>query len=313
MRRRHLISGMSAGIAATLGGVGRWGVVHGDDAPSPPAIDTHIHVFGPAATTHQTGIRETKKPAAPPPADWQQVAPQCGVRRAIVIESSPEPKENQRLLDLADAHPWIVGIIGRLPIGDEGCGPLLHRFATNRRFRGIRLKSDAILTGLDRSAYLRDVENLAAKGLVVDVIGTTQLLAAGRLAVRLPQLRVILEHMAAARITGDKPDPRWLDGIAAAAQHPNTFLKVSHVIQSADGDSQASGLDRYSPWLEAVWKVFGDDRVLFGTDWPVSSRHATYKRIHDLVRQFVTGRGDEAARLFFTDNARRVYGVTDPR
>jgi predicted TIM-barrel fold metal-dependent hydrolase len=233
------------------------------------------------------------------------------VRQVVVIESSPDPEDNQRLLDLAGRHAAIVGVVGRLPVGEEDCGRLLDRFAANRLFRGIRLRSDAILAGLDAAAYTRDLERLAERGLAVDVIGPTQLAAADRLATRIPQLRVMLEHMGGARIDGDEPDPRWHDGIATASRHAHTWVKVSHVIQSADRDAAHPGLDRYAPWLEAVWKTFGETRVMFGTDWPVSLRHATYGRIHELVRQFVNGRSPEAARQFFADNARRAYGLLD--
>lgn len=311
MQRRMFVAGMTAGAAALVGQRAHSLAAPVGDADGPPAIDTHVHFFPPLAEKTGThGAGQERPPAQP--GDWQQAAHACGVRQVVVIESSPNPEDNQRLLDLAGRHPEIVGVVGRLPIGAINCPPLIRRFAAHRRFRGIRLRSDAVLTGLDNAAFLQHMESLADKGLAADVIGPTQLVAADRLAARLPQLRVMLEHMAGARIEGDKPDPRWLDGIAAASRHANTWLKVSHVIQSADRDADDPALNRYAPWLEAAWNAFGDDRVMFGADWPVSLRHATYARIHDLVRQFVTGRGAEASRLFFTDNARRAYGLTDP-
>lgn len=299
MRRRKFMLGTTAGAAALVHGLGESRISRGAETAGPSAIDAHIHFFGPGRDPLLL------------PADWQKVAHPCGVRQAVVIESSPDIEDNRRLLGLAMEHPWIVGVVGRLPVGEEGFDSLLDRFAANRRFRGIRLRSDAVLTGLDQAAYVRDLERLADKGLSVDVIGPTQLLAAERLATLLPQLRVFLEHMAGARITGDKPDPGWLDGIAAAARHPERFLKVSHVIQSADRDAAAAGLDGYAAWLEAVWHAFGDERVVFGSDWPPSRRHATYARIVDLVREFVAARGADIAQRFYTDNARRAYGLAD--
>jgi len=301
--------GLAAGAVAVLGHSGRRDAAQADEAPAPPAIDTHIHFFHPDPSVNAS-------PATPPekkpilPADWRRVANPCGVTQAIVIESSPDIEDNQRLLDLAARHPWIVGIVGQLPIGEEGCSRLIDRFAAHERFRGIRVNSDALLTGLDNAAYTADLERLAAKGLVVDVIGPTRIVAADRLAARLPEMRVLIEHMAGATIDHDRPDPRWLDGIAAAAKRPNIFLKVSHVIQSAARDAEQPGLDRYLPWLSAVWDAFGDARVMFGTDWPVSQRHASYARIHDLARQFMAGKGEEAGRRFFTDNARIAYGLS---
>ena len=310
MRRRTFVAGMTAGAAALAGHTAPIPAAPVDDANGPPSIDTHVHFFPPGGDEAGTSGARLGRPLAQP-GDWQQVATVCGVRQMVVIESSPAPEDNQRLLDLAGRHPEIVGVVGRLPIGAEDCPPLIRRFTAHRLFRGIRLKSDAILMGLNNAVFLQHMESLADKGLAVDLIGPTQLVAADRLAARMPQLRVMLEHMGGASIEGDEPDPRWLDGIAAASRHANTWLKVSHVIQSADRDADDPGLDRYAPWLEAAWNAFGDARVMFGTDWPVSLRHATYARIHDLARQFVAERGAKASRLFFTDNARRAYGLTD--
>lgn len=118
----------------------------------------------------------------------------------------------------------------------------------------------------------------------------------------------MLEHMAGATIADVGPDSRWLEGIDKVADLPNTFLKVFHVIQSKDRDTASPGLDRYEPWLTAAWDAFGEGRL----NWPVSGRHASYARIHDLVQQFVAGRGTEAPRRFFVDNARRAYRLVDP-
>lgn len=310
MRRREFMAGGTALAAAALDGVSPRIAVGRDEEREPAAIDSHVHFFAPPADDRPTAGDARSRPAALP-ADWQRVAHPCNVTQAVVIEASPDVEDNQRLLDLAERHPWIVGVIGRLPIGTQGCGRLIDRFAAHRRFRGIRLRSDVLLAGLDEPAFAADLEHIAAERLVVDVIGPTQFEAVERLAARLPRLSMLLEHMGGAMISGDGPDPRWLEGLARAARLPNTFLKVSHVIQSKDRDREAPGLDRYEPWLAAVWNAFGGQRVMFGSDWPVSGRHATYARIHDLVRQFVAGRGAETSRAFFTDNARHAYGLVD--
>jgi predicted TIM-barrel fold metal-dependent hydrolase len=310
MRRREFLIGAGAGAAMLHGAIDTQST-RAEDASPIAAIDTHIHFFRPAPADTPAAAGSAQKSPPLLPAEWQQVANRCDVTQAVVIESSPDVEDNQRLLDLTRQHPWIVGVVGRLPIGEPGCAALIDRFASHRRFRGIRLGSDPLLAGLENAEFLRDLERLAEKGLVVDVIGPTRIAAGERLAARLPRMRVLLEHMAGAMIDGEKPDPRWLDGIASAARHDNVFLKVSHVIQSAARDAEAPDMSRYAPWLAAVWDAFGDRRVMFGTDWPVSLRHASYVRIHDLVRQFVAGRGANASRRFFTENARDAYGLPD--
>lgn len=88
-------------------------------------------------------------------------------------------------------------------------------------------------TRLDDAAFMFDIERLAHYGLVPDVVGGPVLDAAARMAVRIPEMGVIVEHMAGATFEGNTPDPACVDGLARAAARPNTWLKVSHLVEIA--------------------------------------------------------------------------------
>ena len=308
-RRDFLLSGAVGGIAA-LAAV-KAGAA---DTPSPrypyPVIDTHTHFYDPA---RPGGVAWPGKDDAPLyrtmlPPDWQKVANPCGVTGTIVVEASPLVEDNQWLIDLATQHTCVVGIVGRLPIGEPGCAAFIDRFSKHEKFRGVRIKSDSLQAGFENPDFMRDIERLADKGLVVDVIGADVIATADRLAELVPRMHVLLEHMAGARIAGEAPDPAWIDGIGKAARHPNTFLKVSHVLQSGRAEQEAPAPERYEPWLAAAWQAFGDHRVMFGSDWPVSGRHASYRAIFDAAQRFVHARGEEAEKWFFAESSRAAYG-----
>jgi L-fuconolactonase len=129
----------------------------------------------------------------------------------------------------------------------------------------VRVTGTAVVEGLESAAFIRDIERLGFHGLVPDINAGPALEATDKLAARLPEMRVILEHMAGATIIGDRPDPVWGDGLACAAERPNVWLKVSNIVESA---AHSAGLKRaptdpdiYRPWLDAVWKAFGPDRL----------------------------------------------------
>ncbi len=298
--------------AAAVAAVQAW--ASGQAPARRPLIDTHTHFYDP---TRPEGVpwpgKGTPLYRRVLPPDWLAVAEPAGVTQTVVVEASPWVEDNQWLLDVARDHPCVIGVVGRLPLGEEGCTKLIDRFAAAPKFRGVRATGTAVVAGLDSPAFMRDIERLAVHGLVPDINGGPALVAADRLAARLPEMRVILEHMAGARIAGDRPDPAWAEGLARAAARPNVWLKVSNLVESA---AHAAGLTRapaepdvYRPWLDLVWKAFGPDRLIFGSNWPVCERAADYATVVGIVRPWIASHGPAAEASFFEGAARVAYGL----
>jgi len=314
--RRSFLAGTlgAAAHAASLGDEPRKAA-----EPATPIIDTHTHFYDP---TRPEGVPWPGKSDAllyrpVLPAEWEELVAPLGVTGTIVVEASPIVEDNQWLLDLAAAHKprpgmqGIVGIVGNLPVGDASCGRLIDRFAQNPLFRGIRVNAPALLAGLDDKAYLADLERLADRSLTLDVNGGPMNGAIDRLATRLPELRIVVEHMGSGRFAESGPEEEWRDAIATAARHTNVFLKVSALIES---EAHAAGRPKartdaafYEPWLECVWNAFGQRRLMFGSNWPVSARAGSYADVLGIVRQFFKGKGAEAERWFFADASRAAY------
>lgn len=310
LNRRDVLTG-SLQLAAAAA-IPAW--AFGQTASRAPLIDTHTHFYDP---TRPEGVpwpgQGTPLYRRVLPPDWLAQAEPAGITQTVVVEASPWVEDNQWLLDVARDHPCLIGVVGRLPIGEEGCTRLIDRFAAEPKFRGVRVSGTAVVAGLESVAFMRDIERLAFHGLVPDINGGPALEAADRLAARLPKMRVILEHMAGARIAGDTPDPAWAESLARAAERPNVWLKVSNLAESA---AHAAGLERapvdpdvYRPWLDVVWKAFGPDRLIFGSNWPVSERAADYPTVVGIVRPWIASHGPAAEALFFAGTARTAYGL----
>jgi L-fuconolactonase len=284
------------------------------EAASPPAIDTHTHFYDP---TRPEGVPWPGKGSSLDrrvlPSDWLEQARPSGITETIVVEASAWVEDNQWLLDVARDHPCLVGVVGRLPIGEEGCTKLIDRFAANPKFRGVRVGGDAVVKGFDSADFMRDLERLAFHGLVPDINGGPALDAADRLAARLPQMRVILEHMAGAPMAGGKVNPAWVDGLARAAARPNVWLKVSNLVEAG---AHSQGLKKaptdpafYRPWLDAVWEAFGPDRLIYASNWPVCEWAADYATVVGIVKPWVASHGPAAEASFFQGAARVAYGL----
>ncbi|MFM7290848.1 MAG: amidohydrolase family protein, partial [Planctomycetia bacterium] len=258
------------------------------------------------------------------PGEWEQLVAPLGVTGTVVVEASPLVEDNQWLLDLADRHAaerlpgmlGIVGVVGSLPLGDPACGGWIDRFAKHRLYRGIRVNGDKLLAGVDDKAYAADVEKLADRDLSLDVNGGRVFDAAAAAAARFPSLRIIVDHMGNTPVSDKGPLPEWRKSIELAARHANVFMKVSALAESAAHAMKLAKapLDPafYEPWLDAAWAAFGERRLLYGSNWPVSNKASSYADVLGIVKPYVDRKGPEAQRWFFAEAARAAYRWAGP-
>jgi len=330
-RRRFLAANAIAAAAAVRTVVAPQAcAARGRAAAAEPAprhvIDTHTHFYDPARPQGVPWPSPTEKVLHRTvlPAEWEALVRPLGVTGTIVVEASPWVEDNQWLLDLAARERQrraagmlgIVGVVGNLPVGEAGFGDLVARFARDPLFRGIRVNGDKLQAGLSTPAYAADLERVADHDLAVDVNHGRVLEAVDLLARRLPRLRIVVDHMAGARIAAGGPEPAWRDGVRTVARHANVFMKVSALAELAAGPAGPAGPPTdpgfYTPWLETVWEAFGSGRLLYGSNWPVSDRATTYANVLGIVTPFMQAAGAAAERAFFHDASQAAYRWVAP-
>lgn len=282
-------------------------------APGPlTIIDCHTHFYDP------------KRPEGVPwpgkgdnvlyrtmlPTDYRaQPVPQP-VTGTVVVEASPLVEDNQWILDLAAKDKFIVGFVGNLKPGEDAFAGHLKRFAANPLYRGIRISEGALRTGLGNAAFTADIRRLADADLELDVNGGPTLLPeVARLAKELPGLRIVINHLSNTRIDGKNVLPTWRADLEAAAKFPQVFLKVSALVEGTgknDG-SAPRDVEFYRPWLDIAWNAFGPDRLIYGSNWPVSERFAKLATVQGIVHDYFGAKGQAALEKFFAGNARTAY------
>jgi len=258
--------------------------------PSPErVIDAHTHFYDPARPGGVPWPPKTDSLLYRTvlPRDFKQATAGLGVEGTIVIEASPLVEDNQWVLDLARDNPVILGLIGRLDPGSRDFPEQLARFTRNPLFRGIRLSSAAIAAGMQNKAFLYGLEHLAGKGLTLDAIGSAPMFAdLERLAERARELKIVIDHLPFDR------QPHLPIG-------RNVYAKVSGVRP-----------DTPRQLIEELWRHFGPDRLLYGSNWPVSERVAPYANTLRTLTVFFASKGPEATAKFFRENSRTAYGWT---
>ena len=306
-RREFLVA-----ATALAGGVAA-GCASGRDRPV-PVLDTHTHFYDP---TRPQGVPWPPvddallyRPVLPP--EYRELAEPLGVGGTVVVEASPWVEDNQWVLDLAETEPFLLGLVGHLKPGQPGFRADVERFGRHPRFRGVRTGLWGAQVTPENDAFIRDLALLADRGLALDVlIGPDQLPLVVRLAQRVPELRIMIDHCANLRVDGQLPPATWREGLEACGRQPNVFLKVSGLVEGTGRSDGTAPRDTgfYRPVLDAAWEAFGEDRVVYGSNWPVSARFASLATVQGIVAEYVAGRGAEATARFFHHNARQVYGL----
>ncbi|HEV2274785.1 MAG TPA: amidohydrolase family protein [Acidobacteriaceae bacterium] len=279
-----------------------------------PIIDTHIHLFD---TNRPEGVPWPEKTDAALyrpafPERYAEVSQPFDVVGAIAVECSPWLSDNDWLLRAAAQSTLIVGVIGDLDPAVSGFADQLERLHANALFRGIRYGN---IWGRDLGARLNDrefVKNLGllpGLGLLFESANPDPALIRDlrRLAELVPELRIVIDHLPQAVPPQETRARRiYLDDLAALSKNPRVFVKGSETLRGYPRQAPGS-LDLYRPWLDEIWDLFGEDRLLFGSDWPHSDNLAPFAQHLGIIQEYVMAKGAVAAEKFFWRNSATVY------
>jgi predicted TIM-barrel fold metal-dependent hydrolase len=277
-----------------------------------PIIDTHIHLFDPR---RPQGVPwpEATSPLYQPalPERYRKVTAGLGVRGAIVIEASPWLDDNQWVLDVAAKDPIIIGVIGNLEPGKPEFAGQLERFAKHRLFRGIRfgnLWGRDLAAEAERQEFVDGLKQLAAAGLTLDTANPDPRLihAVVRVTDRVPGLRVVIDHLPQMAPPAGDAGRRVREDLRELGKRPQVYVKLSSVFRRRANGEVPRALSEYREWLDEIAGTFGEDRVLFGSDWPNSDRWRPYGDVLRLAQEYYAGKARAAEKYFFR-NSEKAY------
>jgi len=202
----------------------------------------------------------------------------AGVKATILMQAVDTADENSRLLAYASSAPFVRGVVAWLPIADaEAAYAELERLPTPPVV-GVRclIGRDPADWLVGRSA-LGVFRELAARGLTWDVVPVTerQVEHTVRIAAAVPELRVVVDHMARPPLeTGDQqPWARWIERLARL---PNVAMKISVGIDALTAWPRWN-TDALTPYVDRVVSCFDADRLMLASNWPVVLHRATYQ------------------------------------
>jgi L-fuconolactonase len=289
--------------------------------PAIPIVDSHVHLWDPSRLRipwlDQNAL--LNKPFLL--ADYREHTAGLDVEGIVYLEVDLAPSyaliEPRWVADLPntlpDDGPPILGIVPFAPVeyGERLRAYLDALVAVDPRVKGVRrlYQSEPDLDLCVRPDFIRGVQILAEYGLSFDLGVRHVNLANTIVLVRAcPDVSFVLDHIGKPDIKAGLLDP-WRDQIRELAASPNVFCKLSGMTTEADWQRWTT--DDLRPYAEHLLAHFGEDRVMYGGDWPVSFQATPYRRWAETVDALTAGLSPEANVKLWNTNARRFYRLDE--
>jgi len=215
----------------------------------------------------------------------------AGIDGTILVQSLNDLIETIEYLDLADAHDFIKGVVGWVPLDDSAaCARALNSLMARRRFVGVRhlMNYEPDPAWLLRPAVLESLHQLADRRLVFEAIPVNdrQLESVIAAAQRVPDLAIVLNHLGRPPVPENGWEP-WGTQVTRAAACPNISVKLS-----AGGDLVARwtwSTDQIRRYVDHVLDAFRPDRIMTASNWPVVLLGGTFGEVWDGITQLISG------------------------
>jgi L-fuconolactonase len=250
--------------------------------PAPaPVIDAHHHFWDPARFDYPWMQGAEMAPLQRPfgPGDLAPLMAANGVDATIVVQCCSSLEETEALLATAEETPSVAGVVGWIDLTDPDLATVLDNLASRPKLVGIRhqVHDEADSRWLLRDDVQRGLAAVFDRGLAYDLLVRTRELPAALEAARaFPHGRFVLDHAAKPSIASGITED-WRVGIRQLSAEPNVWCKVSGLVTEADWHGWSA--DDLLPAVRHVWNIFGEHRLIFGSDWPVCLLAADYRQV----------------------------------
>ena len=273
-------------------------------------IDAHQHFWNPARGDYNWMPKDNPTLARTyGPADLVSELGVHGIDHTVLVQAAATVEETEYLLGIADATPFVAGVVGWVDFERPEHRRHLERLAAHPKFLGVRPMIQDIPD--DNWMLREDVQwgyaALSELGLTFDALGFPRHLANFHtLLARYPGLKVVVDHCMKPQIQeqSEAHFQFWADGMARLAERPGTVCKFSALVTE---DTEDWTVDRLRPYADHVISTFGADRVMWGSDWPVCRLRTEYAGWRAAALELTAGLPDNDKARIFGGTAAEFY------
>jgi L-fucono-1,5-lactonase len=242
------------------------------------------------------------------PLDAKREMDAAGFDACVAVQARQTLDETRWLLSLADAHPFIVGVVGWVDLQSASVDADLSALSRHPKLVGIRhIVQSEPDDFLSRPVFRRGLARLERHGLAYDIlIHPRHLTEATRLVGDFPAQRFVLDHLAKPEI-GKGAIDQWRSDLKRLAACPNVYAKLSGLVTEADWRGWTP--DALRPYLDVAFECFGAERLMIGSDWPVCTLAGRYADVMAVVADYVARASARDQALVLGGTALRFWNV----
>jgi L-fuconolactonase len=227
----------------------------------------------------------------------------------VTVQASHTLDETGWLLQLAEANAFVLGVVAWVDLKDAGLPRVLDELQKHPKFKGVRhqVHDEPDVRWLLREDVTAGLRELARRDIPYDLLlRPVHLPLIPELAEQVPGLRMVIDHIAKPPIASGKLDG-WAEDMRVAASVPGLCCKLSGMITEADHTSWTA--DDLRPYVQHVLSLFGPERLMFGSDWPVCRLAGSWKRVLAAFTQAIGAQTMATREHLLGGTAARFYGV----
>lgn len=235
------------------------------------------------------------------PADLSPILKQNHIDKTVLVQASNSIAESRWLLDLADTNDFIAAVVGWVDLTK------LDQLPTHPKFKGVRhlVESEPNDDWLIQPSVLAGLRKLSDHALTYDLlVHTRHLKHVPLVAETCPDLKLVIDHLAKPPIARNEITD-WSEAMKPLANYPNIHCKLSGLVTEANWNSWR--VDDLRPFVDSALELFGADRMMFGSDYPVCLLAATYERVLDSFQEILKDLNDGDREKIFSTNAAKFY------
>jgi len=243
------------------------------------------------------------------PSDLQKVYQENRVDGCVAVQADQTLAETNFLVDLALKNDFIKGIVGWVNLRGNDIEQILEKYSHHKTVKGFRhvVQGEPDHNFLLRPNFLKGISALEKYSFTYDIlIFPHQLGATLEFVRRFPNIKFVIDHIAKPYIK-DGFFEGWANQMKAIAKFENVFCKVSGMITEANYKTWTEA--QLNPYMDLVFKAFGTDRIMFGSDWPVCLVAGNYSQVKNIVTNYIADLSDDEKANIMGLNAISFYNL----
>lgn len=217
---------------------------------------------------------------------------QAGIDKTVIVQAMDSYADTDYMLDTAAKYDWVAGVVGWVPLDKpDEAQKMLETYSKNPYFKGVRhlIHDEKDPDWVVQAAVIEGLKVLASFHLTFDVVAVfpNHLKHVPTLAEHIPHLKMVIDHLAKPPIKDKQWEP-WASQLKQAASYPNVYAKVSGLNTAANWDNWTA--QDLKPYIDYAFDVFGANRLMFGSDWPVAILAGDYQQVWTATNHALAGR-----------------------